>query len=51
MSKKQDIAKLRAKAAKCRATARQCDDMVEAHRTFKVAAKLEKQVRDIERGK
>jgi hypothetical protein len=48
MSKKQDIAALKAKAAKCRATARQSDDMDEAHRTFKLAAKLEKQARDME---
>jgi hypothetical protein len=51
MSKKQDIAALRAEASKCRATARQSDDMVEAHRTFKLAAKLEKQARNIEREK
>jgi hypothetical protein len=48
MSKKQDIAELRAQAAKCRATARQSNDDEEDCRIFLLAAKLEQQARDIE---
>jgi hypothetical protein len=50
MSKKQDVAGLRAKAARYRAMARQSDDDATAHEIFTLAAELEQQARNIEQG-
>jgi hypothetical protein len=51
MSKKQRVAELRAQAAQNRAIARQSNDEEEAHRIFKLAAKLERQARDMDQKK
>jgi hypothetical protein len=51
MSKKQQSAELRAKAAKHRAVARESNDSETAAERFAQAGKLEKQARDIERGR
>jgi hypothetical protein len=51
MSKEQNIAELRARAAKYRAFARQATDDLTAREVFTLAAELEQQARDIEQNK
>jgi hypothetical protein len=51
MSKEQTTARLRARAAKYRILARASNDDETASAGFKLAAELEQQARDLDRGK
>lgn len=51
MSKEQEAAKLRAKAAKHRALARASNDDATVHEIFALAAEIEQQARDLDKRK
>lgn len=51
MSKEQEVAALRAKAAKYRALGRQSNDGATAHETFALAAELEQKARALDQDK
>jgi hypothetical protein len=50
MSENGDVKELREKASKYRALARQTTDSDDANRIFQLAAEIEQQARDLERG-
>ena len=50
MSKEQEVAELRARAAKYRAVARAANDDVTAYEIFTLAAQLEQRARDLDNG-